>query len=134
MDEKRAYPYLRDLMRCGIISGAIISIVTAGLVMLVIWPMHSWLFVKIFGHSLSGVFIGVGLFLALITLYAATMPRNVPAYLSSRKMMYSYQKTGSGIRLFNKMMMFGTDNGPMACIFVGSLFMILEGVLISFIW
>jgi len=134
MGEKKSYPYLQGLLRCGIISGAIISIVTAGVVILVIWPMHSRLFLNIFGHSLSGVFIGVGLFLALITLYAATIPRNVPAYLSSRKMMYSYQKTGSGIRLFNKMMMFGTDSGPMACIFVGSVFMILEGVLISFIW
>lgn len=134
MGEKRSYPYLRDLLRCGIISGAIISVITAAVVILVIWPIDSPLFWNIFDHSLSGVFIAVGLALALITLYAATIPSNVPAYLSSRNMMTYYDKTGSGVRLFNRMTRVGTDSRPMACIFVGSLFTILAGVLISVIW
>ncbi len=134
MDEKKSYPYLRNLLRCGIIVGFVISIVIAALVVLVVWPMHSWLFVKIFGHSLSGVFIGVGLLLALFSAYSATLPRHVPAYLSSKKMMYYYQKTGSGIRLFNRMLRFGTDAEPMACLFVASIFLIIEGLAISTLW
>ena len=134
MDEKKSYPYLRALLRCSLGTAAIISTATILLVVLVIWPMNSWLFVKIFGRGLSGVLIGVGLLIAFFSAYSATMPRHVPAYLSSRKMMYYYQKTGSGIRLFNRMLRYGTDAEPMACLFVAGIFMILEGVAVSVIW
>ncbi len=134
MNEKKSYPYLRSLMRCGLSAGAVISAIIIALVVLIIWPSGNWLFLKIFGNSLSSVLFASGFFLSLITLYSATLPRHVPAYLSTRKMMHYYQKTGSGVRLFNKMLMFGTDAEPMACLFVAGLFMILEGVIIHIIW
>ncbi len=131
VNEKKSYPYLRGLLKCGLIVAVIISAVLLAVVVLIIWPYNSWLFLKIFGNTLSSVLIAFGFFLAIITLYSATLPRHVPAYLSTRRMMHYYQKTGSGVRLFNKMLMFGTDAEPMACLFVAGLFMILEGVIIS---
>jgi len=135
MDEKRAYPYLRDLLRCGVITAAIISSLLAVITLIALQSFVSGALPLFFGESFAAVLILVGVVLSLGSLYMNTIPSPVAAYKSTSFMMHGYSgKTRTGVKVFNKMVRAGTDAEPMACLFVTGLFMILEGVLISFIW
>ena len=135
MDEKKSYPYLRALIRCGLVSAAIISAVLAVITLIALQSYSSGALALFFRESFVAVLILLGAVLSLGSLYMNTIPPPVVAYKSTAPMMYMYSgKTRTGVKLFNKMVRSGTDTEPMACLFVAGLFMILEGIILYFLW
>ncbi len=132
MNEKKSYPYLRGLLKCGLIVAAIISAVLAVITLIALQSSSSGALALFFGEIFVAVLILLGAVLSLGSLYMNTIPSPVVAYKSTAPMMYLYSgKSRTGVKLFNKMVRSGTNAEPMACLFVAGLFMVLEGVIIS---
>ncbi|GEM_PF-2545834 len=135
MDEKKSYPYLRSLLKCGMGTAAVLSAIFAVITFLILQSSGEVALSLFFAKTFSSLLILVGAILSLGGLYASTIPSPVVAYKTSSPMLYLYSgKTGTGVRIFNKIVRSGTDAEPMACLFVAGIFMILEGVVVSVIW